>query len=220
VVELLTGAPVFGRAVPVELTTPTGAALLVGLDATFGPLPAMTIAASGFGAGGRDLEVLPNCCQVIVGTLEEPSVGPGQPVMLVETNVDDVTGEQLGRTLEALLAAGAHDAWISAVVMKKGRPGHVVHALVDPAGLDAVRRTLSETTGTFGTRATGLERWPQARTTVVVEVEGHPVRVKAGANRVKPEFDDVVRVAEQLGRSVDEVSALAQAAWRRAYASS
>ncbi len=103
VVRLLAGAPVYGRETGVELTTPTGAALLATLATSFGPLPAMTVAASGFGAGSRELDDLPNCTQVVVGTAsaeaDEPGAagGPGQPVTVVEANLDDVTGEQLGQ---------------------------------------------------------------------------------------------------------------------------
>ena len=83
--------------------------------------------------------------------------------MLLETNVDDVTGETLAHAVSALLAAGAHDAWLTPIVMKKGRPAHTVHVLVDPARADAVRAVLVAETGTFGVRGTTIERWPEAR---------------------------------------------------------
>jgi pyridinium-3,5-bisthiocarboxylic acid mononucleotide nickel chelatase len=214
VVRLLEGAPTYGRPVGVELTTPTGAALLRGLGASFGPLPAMEIRSSGFGAGGRDLEALPNCTQVIVGTTSAAQPGAGQPVLLLEANLDDATGEQLANALSALLDSGAHDAWLSPVVMKKGRPGHVVHVLVDPSRAVAVREVLTVTTGTFGVRSTSLERWPLAREMGVVHVEGHPVGIKASGQRVKAEFADVTRVAESLGLGVQQVASLAEQAWR------
>ena len=137
VVGLLQGIPTWGRDVPVELTTPTGAALLAALSSGFGPMPAMVVTAQGFGAGSRELEELPNCTQVVVGTRVDAAGGPeadaGQPVAVLEVTLDDVTGEQLAHAVGALLEAGAHDAWLSPVLMKKGRPGHVVHVLCDPA---------------------------------------------------------------------------------------
>ena len=102
VVELLRGAPTYGTAIPAELTTPTGAALLATLATGWGPMPAMQIQASGFGAGGRELDGMPNAVQVVIGTaLDQSGVDPdhGQPVVVLEANVDDVTGEILGATI-------------------------------------------------------------------------------------------------------------------------
>ena len=121
----------------------------------------MTIAASGFGGGAGELDDLPNCTQVVIGRQAvQRAAGPGQPVVVLETNLDDVTGEQLGHAVAAALDAGALDAWVSPVTMKKGRPGHVLHVLTDAAQLDALRHVIERTTGTFGVRATSVERWP------------------------------------------------------------
>src|SRR5205807_1118753 len=98
VVQLLSGAPTYGRDVTVELTTPTGAALLASLSTGFGPLPLMRVTASGFGAGTAELDDLPNATQVVLGEdLQEARRDRGQPVVLLELNVDDVTGETLAR---------------------------------------------------------------------------------------------------------------------------
>ena len=216
VVRLLVGAPTYGRHLPVELTTPTGAALLATLVSSFGPLPAMTVTATGFGAGTRDLEDLPNCTQVVVGTAgETASTGPGQPVTVLEANLDDATGEQLAHAVATLLDAGAHDAWVTPVVMKKGRPGHTVHALCEPAAAERLREVLRTATGTFGVRAVAGERWPSARTLDEVTVHGLPVRMKIGAGRAKPEADDVARVARATGMALHEVASRAEEAWRR-----
>ena len=93
-------------------------------------------------------------------------------------NVDDATGEVLAHTVAALLAAGAHDAWITPIVMKKGRPAHTVHVLCDPALAGAVGAVLLAETGSLGLRATAVERWPQVREELVVDLDGQPVRVK------------------------------------------
>jgi uncharacterized protein (TIGR00299 family) protein len=216
VVELLRGAPTYGREVPVELTTPTGAALLAALVTSWGPLPAMTIEATGFGAGTRELDDLPNLTQVVLGTAAAPAAGrtPGQPVVLLEVNVDDVTGETIAHAVAALLDAGAHDAWVTPIVMKKGRPAYTVSALADPALAAQVRRTLTAETGSLGVRGTTLERWPAPRSAESVEVDGIPVRVKVSPGRVKAEHDDVARVARITGLPLREVAFRAERAWR------
>src|SRR5207244_192018 len=132
VVDLLAGAPTHGVDVPVELTTPTGAGILAALCTQWGPMPAMTITASGFGAGTRDMDALPNLTQVVLGTAGGVAT-TGQPVVLLEVNIDDATGETLAHALGVLLEAGAHDAWVTPIVMKKGRPAHTEHVLADTA---------------------------------------------------------------------------------------
>jgi uncharacterized protein (TIGR00299 family) protein len=214
VVELLKGAPTYQLDIPVELTTPTGAALLAALAVDFGPLPALTVAATGFGAGSAELGDRPNLTQVVLGDAA-PGLDPGQPVTLLEVNVDDATGEQLAHAVGEVLAAGAHDAWITPIVMKKGRPAYTVSALTDPAVAAAVAAVLSRETGSFGVRGQTMERWPQARMIEQVDVEGYPVRVKVGAGRMKVEHDDAVRVARRTGLSRHDVVVRAEQAWRR-----
>jgi uncharacterized protein (TIGR00299 family) protein len=216
VIRLLQGVPTYGREVGVELTTPTGAAILAALASSFGPLPAMQIESSGFGAGTRELHELPNCTQVVTGWAGSSvaAAGGGQPIVVLETNLDDATGEQLGHALQSLLHAGAHDAWVTPVVMKKGRPGYTVHVLADPSLSESLRDVLRVSTGTFGVRVLHGERWPSARTIEPVDVGGFEVQVKAGGGRVKAEFDDVVRVAAATGTPVTEVASRAEQAWR------
>ena len=214
VVELLRGAPTYGRDIAYELTTPTGAALLAANAVGYGPLPAMTIEATGFGAGGRDLDDLPNMTQVVLGT-SVADRSPGQPVVVLEVNVDDATGETLAHTVAALLEAGAHDAWVTPIVMKKGRPAHTVSALADVALADQVSRVLVAETGSLGVRGQTIERWPAARSAHEVEVAGLPVRVKVSAGRVKVEHDDAARAARRTGLPLREVVSRAEAAWRQ-----
>ena len=219
VVELLRGAPTFGRDVPFELTTPTGAGLLAAMATGYGPLPAMTIAATGFGAGSRDVDGLPNVTQVVLGAPAQAGLGPGQSegqnVVLLEVNVDDATGETLAHAVAALLEAGAHDAWITPILMKKGRPAYTVSALADQALADQVARVIVAETGSLGVRGQTLARWPAARSGQEVEVEGLPVRVKVSAGRVKVEHDDAARAARRSGLPLREVVSRAEAAWRR-----
>jgi uncharacterized protein (TIGR00299 family) protein len=213
VVKLLRGVPTWGREIAVELTTPTGAALLAGMAESFGPMPPMRIETSGFGAGSRDLEGLPNCTQVVIGESIAAGSG-GQALVVLETNVDDVTGETLAHAVQSLLDGGAADAWITPVVMKKGRPGHTVHALCDPALVEQVRRIMQAETGSLGVRAWTTERWAVRRETDTVEVEGMTVRVKVGGGRAKAEQADAARVAARSGRPLRDVIAEAEATWR------
>ena len=220
VVALLEGVPTWGRDVPVELTTPTGAALLAALASGYGPMPAMRVTGQGFGAGSRELDELPNCTQVVTGVRVDGQPGSGteadagQPVSLLEANVDDATGEQLAHAVGALLEAGAHDAWLTPVVMKKGRPGTVIHVLGDPSQVARLRAVLREATGSLGVRVTAGQRWPAARAVHSVWVDGQMIRVKVAPGRIKAEYDDVARASRRSGQSLREVAFRAEAQWR------
>jgi uncharacterized protein (DUF111 family) len=222
VVELLQGAPTYGTGLPYELTTPTGAALLSALVKAWGPMPALDVSGAGFGAGTRELDGLPNVVQVVVGSaVPAPAAGStsglphGQPVVVLEANVDDVTGEILGATLDALLDAGAFDAWITPAIGKKGRPAHVVSVLCDVSSVGRLRQVLADETGTLGVRAQSWQRWPSERQFSEVEVGGYPVRVKKGPRRIKAEHDDAARVARLIGLPVREVARQAEEAAHR-----
>jgi uncharacterized protein (TIGR00299 family) protein len=218
VVELLGSvrAPTVGLDVGVELTTPTGAALLAAMATGFGPLPPMAIEISGFGAGSRELDGRPNATQVVIGEALDEVLPAGQPVVLLEANVDDATGEVLAHTVSALLAAGAHDAWITPILMKKGRPAHTISALADVALAAQLAEVLRAESGTLGVRGVPLERWPEPRRSEVVEVAGLPVRVKVSPGRVKVEHDDAARVADRAGLPLREVLSMAEEEGRRA----
>ncbi len=116
--------------------------------------------------------------------------------------------------MAAALEAGALDAWVSPVTMKKGRPGHVLHVLTDTTLVERLRTEMRQVTGTMGIRATAVERWPQARTIEQVTVDGIIVRMKVTGGRAKPEFDDVALVAAKTGAPLHEVSSRAEEAWR------
>ena len=215
VVELLTGAPTYGTDAPVELTTPTGAGLLAALAEGWGPMPPMTVTASGFGAGSHDLEAFPNLTRVVLGTEAAPASG-GRPVVVLETNVDDVTGETLAHVLAVLLEAGAHDAWITPIVMKKGRPAHLVGVLTDPADAGRLATVLAEETGTLGVRTTAQTRWTAPRAVEEVVIDGQVIRLKVAdgdRRRAKVEHDDAAAAARHLGLPLLEVVARAREAW-------
>jgi uncharacterized protein (TIGR00299 family) protein len=210
---LLAGAhvPTVGIDTTMEVSTPTGVALMTTLAASFGPLPPMVATAVGYGAGTADTPNRANVVQAVVGTIDPDGAetngdgADGTPVALLEANVDDVTGEVLAHSVAQLLAAGAHDAWITPIVMKKGRPAHTVGVLCDPTAVGHLREVLVRETGTLGVRMTTLRRWPQRRSEVTVDVDGHAVRVKLGDHRAKAEFDDAADAAAALGVPVRDV---------------
>ena len=219
VVELLRGAPVYGRDLDVELTTPTGATLLATMARSFGPIPAMVIESTGYGAGGRDIDGLPNCTQVVIGrrgaaSAAKEALPVGQPLVLLEANLDDATGEQVADALQALFDAGAADAWVTPVLMKKGRPGLVIAALGDAALASQLRRVLLEEAGSFGVRSSQVDRFASSRVTEEVSVGGRSIRVKVGPGRFKAEHDDAAAVARELGLPVREVVGRAEALYR------
>jgi pyridinium-3,5-bisthiocarboxylic acid mononucleotide nickel chelatase len=195
------GAPVVGAGEG-ETVTPTGAALLVAAGTRFGPLPAMTLGSVGYGAGGRDPAGRANVLPALLGGAS----GRGEPMLLLETNVDDVTGEVLGHLVARLLDAGAADAWLSPIVMKKGRPAHTVHVLVAPEHAAGCERVVLAETGTLGLRRTPVDRAALPRHTTTVDVEGHPIRLKHGPWGVKPEHDDVAAAAAALDLPLREVA--------------
>jgi uncharacterized protein (TIGR00299 family) protein len=221
VVDLLIGAPTTGLDIAVELTTPTGAGLLAALCERWGPMPAMTVLASGFGAGNAELDDLPNLTQVVLGTATAAATAvepAGEPVVVLETNVDDVSGETLAHAVTLLLEAGAHDAWIAPIIMKKGRPAYTVSALAAPGDARRLAAVLAAETGTFGVRATTMARWPAPRSDDEVEVAGTTLRIKVRAGpgpRIKVEHDDAADAARRLGLPVFEVVSQAEEAWRR-----
>jgi hypothetical protein len=134
--------------------------------------------------------------------------------MLLEANLDDITGEQVADVLAALFEAGAADAWITPVLMKKGRPGQIVSALCDVALSEQLRLVLLGEGGSLGVRATVVDRFASTRTLESVEVDGQPVRVKVSPGRAKVEHDDAASAAKLLGLPVREVTSRAEAAWR------
>jgi uncharacterized protein (TIGR00299 family) protein len=198
------GAKAVGLDTTMELSTPTGVAILTVLGVRSGPLPSMTTVATGFGAGTADPPGRPNVVQAIIGSSVSPNE-PGGMAHLVEANVDDTTGEVLAHSIAQLIRAGAHDAWVTPIVMKKGRPAHTISALCDDASLDRIRAVIVDETGTLGLRASTVRRWPQHRRDATVEIDGHQIRLKISDTRIKVEHDDAAAVAAALGRPLRDV---------------
>jgi len=208
VVELLRGAPLYSKGVPVELVTPTGAAILAATVEGFGELPMMIVGSVGYGAGTHRLD-FPNVLRVMVGEQaearggEEPAGGDSTEVLL-DTNVDDLNPELYGFVIERLLAAGAQDAWLTPVVMKKGRPGVKISVLCSPERAETMRAIVFRETGTLGVRSTEVSKRALDRETVKVETSHGAVAVKVGLFEgrpitVSPEYEDCTRVAREAG---------------------
>jgi uncharacterized protein (DUF111 family) len=183
----------------------------------------MRLLSNGFGAGSRELATLPNLLQVAVGEATPVVPGPGrdgeatagQPLAVLEANLDDISGEVVAHAVDALLAAGALDAWTAHVTMKKGRPGVVLSALTHLPDAPRLRDLIAHETGTLGVRISVVDRWPFARQPDEVEVEGLPIRIKRTALRVKVEYEDAARVARRTGLPLREVVSRAEAEARR-----
>lgn len=224
VAALLTGAPSYAGpagAPAAELCTPTGAALLTtlvtALAGEYGAQPAMVTSAVGVGAGGRDPEGYANVLRVLVGApVTTASDDGGEQLLVLETNIDDLDPRLWPEVISAVLAAGALDAWLTPIVMKKGRPAHTFRALVHPEQAAQVRATVFRETTTLGIRELPLLRRALPRETTTVTVGGLPIAVKlarldGAVVTAQPEYDEVVAVARSLGRPAREVLAEAAA---------
>ncbi len=222
VVELLRGVPSTAGPGAQESCTPTGAALLTTLATSTGPQPLMAVERVGVGAGGRDPATHPNVLRLLLGTPAAPTTPdaavPDSAVVL-ETNVDDLDPRVWPAVIAALLEAGAADAWLTPILMKKGRPAHTLSVLVGAEALPVVRRTVFEQTSTIGVRELAATKTALDREERTVAVAGHAVRVKVAwlggrVVNVQPEYDDVAGVAAATGRPVVDVLAEAAAAAR------
>jgi uncharacterized protein (TIGR00299 family) protein len=215
-VLLVQGVPVYGAGEG-ELLTPTGALLVTDYATAYGPLPPLRSEGVGHGAGSRDTPGRPNVVRLIVG--EEVDVSLGQKVVVLEAEMDDLSPQLCGPLLEKLFAAGALDVYYTAIQMKKGRPGILVTALVEPGRREAAEEVFFAETTTLGVRHQEWERTVLEREIVTVETPYGPVGVKVGhrGGRVynaQPEFDDCQRAAAARGVAVKEVWAAAVTAYR------
>jgi uncharacterized protein (DUF111 family) len=221
VVELLRGLPSYAGptdAPEMEMCTPTGAALLATHATGFGPQPAMGVAQVGVGAGGRDPQGHANVLRLLVGepTRIEKTVTAGATgrsldrALVLETNVDDLDPRLWPGVLAALLEAGASDAWLTPILMKKGRPAHTLHVLTALDRFEAVRSVVFRHTTTIGMREHMVTKTALDREMRTVSVEGHPIAVKLArldgeTVNAQPEYDDVARVAAETGRPARDV---------------
>lgn len=214
--EILKGSRVRWTEETRETTTPTGAALMSAFTggAFSDAAPPMTLRAVGYGAGRASLQSAPNLLRAVVGELE----GPSGDLELLEANVDDAPGELLGAAVERLLAAGAPDAWLEPVVMKRGRGAYKVCALTRSGDRERLARLLMRETGTLGVRHHAVGRTVAERRRVEVDLPYGRCRVKVGSIdgevfAVAPEYADAARLAEESGLPLPKVYSDARSAY-------
>jgi uncharacterized protein (TIGR00299 family) protein len=208
--ELLKGLPTAGGPVQMELATPTGAAILKTLGEPSPQWPQMSVRAIGYGAGGRDPQEMPNVLRLAVGETEEADGAESDYVWVLETNLDDMTGEQVGYCMEKLSEAGVLEAFTAPVQMKKNRPGVQVTVLCEPERLREAEQVLWQHTTTLGVRRCLWQRSKLARETRTVRTPWGHVRVKVArlggeVVRCKPEYEDCRALAEAHGVGLEEV---------------
>jgi uncharacterized protein (TIGR00299 family) protein len=196
--ELLAGIPLAASDVEAELTTPTGAAILSVLAQSYGPVPPMTIERIGYGAGDRDLEQQANLLRILVG--ETSDAAAGEQLWMVETNLDDSSGELVGYCIERLWEAGALDVYSTPIQMKKNRPGVIVSVFCEPIAVENIEAILFAETTTLGVRRwlvsrRKLDRRAHSVATPWGAVEGKLAVMPGRSPAFSPEFESCRQVA-------------------------
>jgi len=223
--ELLQGVPVYSSGVEGELVTPTGAAIVSTVAASYGPFPSFKIERIGYGAGAKEFPKHPNVARLFLGErLDAVKAEPGKPgdelVSIIEANVDDMSPQLYGYLVDQALAAGALDVTCSSVQMKKNRPGLQITVLTAPEKADALAQLLFEQTTTIGLRIYEARRRVLEREHVEVETPYGKVRIKVAKREgkilnVAPEFEDCQRLAAEKNVPLKEVMLAAQTAYRQ-----
>jgi hypothetical protein len=221
--ELLKDVPIYSSGVEGELVTPTGAALITTLAASFGPIPAMKVERIGYGAGAREIPGQPNLARLLLGLSAEPlTAQPGAPgddvVSVIEANVDDMNPQLYGFFVDQALAAGALDVTCTPTQMKKNRPGFLVSVLCAPEKSDALAQMLFEQTTTIGVRIYEARRKVLERELLSVDTPYGAVKIKVARREgkvlnVAPEYEDCQRLATEKGVPLKQVMMAAQAAY-------
>jgi uncharacterized protein (TIGR00299 family) protein len=200
--RLLQGKATYSNGVQKELVTPTGAAIVATLCDTFGPQPAMSVSAIGYGAGTADLEGQPNVVRIMIGEAAEKSVaGFDEEIAVIEANLDDMNPQIYGYFLEKALAAGALDVYTTPVQMKKNRPGTLLTVLCKPGDRDSLMSLIFAETTTFGARTYTAQRRVLPREWINVTTSLGDVRIKVSRvnghiRHATPEYEDCRKLAE------------------------
>jgi pyridinium-3,5-bisthiocarboxylic acid mononucleotide nickel chelatase len=221
--ELLCGIPIAPSCVEAELTTPTGAAILKATSSAFGPIPKMTISAVGYGAGTKDLPGQANVLRIFLGTTNDAYVSSqdivSDRVVVMETNIDDSTPQQLAYCSERLFDAGALDVYQTPCAMKKGRVGVLLTVLGAESRVEALESIIFEHTTSIGIRRHVADRHKLVRESVTIEtlygpVRGKVVRLPNNELRVSIEDDDATAIAVSGRVAIAEVKRIAEQVWR------
>jgi len=214
VAAMLPGVPVRSVDVEGETVTPTGAALVTALSDRFGPMPAMTVETLGVGAGSREYPGLPNVVRAFVGTAVVPAGISQTGNIIVECNIDDLDPRVLPVVIDRLLESGALDAYVTPLVMKKGRPGHLITAISPAQAVETVVDVILRETSSLGCRTYPVTKYHLERRMETVETPWGSVPVKvalAGDTVLRriPEFEACAELARTAGVPVRDVLAAA-----------
>ena len=204
-VGILKDCPITNVSTSNETCTPTGAALLVSLANRWGNISAGYIRKSSRGAGTRNPDHYPNIISMVL-TENFDNDKSSKSRYLIETNVDDVTPEILATTVESMLTAGAEDAWITPIIMKKGRLGQEIKILCNGENLNSLQDLLLESTGSLGCRIIQTEKTELPRTFETITLHGETVNIKIGPYGAKPEQKDLLRIAEKTNLSLKQLT--------------
>lgn len=214
VVSLLRGAPIYSTEVKGELVTPTGAAIIKAVAQEFGPLPPMVVSSIGYGAGTREYQDFPNALRVVIGeTAGETADRPVEDIerlVMLETNIDDMSPQVFGYVMDRALELGALDCYFTPVQMKKNRPGTLVAILCKPAEQQMLCEMLLVETTTLGVRSYEVERIALQRAIVTVETPYGAIDIKEARMggrllRAMPEYEQCRRAAREAGVTLREV---------------
>ncbi|MFZ0034264.1 MAG: nickel pincer cofactor biosynthesis protein LarC [Sedimentisphaerales bacterium] len=222
--ELLKGVPIVGGPGQFELLTPTAAAILTTVVDRFCPLPAMKIEAIGYGAGSLESEKFPNILRLILGQITDETEANADSVCLLETNIDDASGEIVGSVTEKLFSRGALDVFTTPIYMKQGRPAEQISVICKIEDVQQIEQILFEEGLTFGVRRQILQRSKLAREFVAVQTEFGEIKIKTGTLggkivNAKPEFSDCISAAKKHNVAVKAVLDAAMAAYKKLGAS-
>jgi len=205
--EILRDYPIILTDVPYELTTPTGAAIVKALSNGVLNTEKIQVSAIGYGAGGREIDQLPNILRVLVGELETQYLS--DEIVSIETNIDDMNPEIYPYVIEKLLAAGANDAYLFPIVMKKGRPGVLFSVLVERTKIDSMLEIIFRETTTLGVRIQPVERKKLSRANKQVNTSFGFITVKVitveGKEQLRAEFEECKRIALEKNIPIIEV---------------
>ena len=209
-VECLRGVPTYSAGIEAETVTPTGAAIIASVSQRFTRWPEIIPERTGFGAGTLTFPDRPNVLRVVLGQPQEAARFACQGHVVLEANIDDMTGELIGHVISLLMQSGALDAWAAPITMKKGRPGVILSAIVEPGDSQRLSELILRETTTIGVRRTEAERVERPRRIVEVPTRFGNVPVKIaegpyGPAQFKPEFDACVRLAEEHQIPVREI---------------
>jgi len=226
VAELLTGKPIYAGDIEGEFVTPTGAAIVTTVCEEFGSLPAMKVEANGYGAGTRDHKNFPNVLRLLLGEAEAAEAANDQSLLMIETNVDDMSPQLFGHVMERAFELGALDCFLTPAQMKKNRPGILISILCRPDEREKFLQMLFAETTTIGARSYPVLRRALARETIRVETQFGPIDVKVAqisnnpngcAVNAMPEFEQCREAAQKAGVALREVQEAARTAYWSQY---